>query len=339
MNESLPLERGAVLQRLRQYQPDIVHFHDITTAFNVRTIDAVAARYPTVWTLHDQSAMTGGCITAHPCDRYLQGCGACPRFPNWCLNGRLDRTAQVQRQKRAFFRSGRGELTTPSRNAAQRLMGSGVLENRDHVHVVNNGLDMRTIEPLDQATARRWLGLPADRFIIVLIAHDLDDVLKNPPSQRAALRAVADLDPFIVVVGNTIGNPSATYAPNDVRNMGFVASDPLKNSIFAAADLFLNTSLDDTFSLTTLEAMAAGTPVVAYASGGIPELIMHEETGLLIDPDDGVALAAALRDLITTGRAAAWRAGARTRAETFDHARVLHEYLEVYDRSIERFPA
>lgn len=251
------------------------------------------------------------------------------------MHGHTDRTAAVVVQKRAFFANRRAELTTPSRSAADRLVASGILQRRCDVHVVHNGMDMRTFEPLDRATVRRWLGLPADRFIVLLIAHDLDDALKNPESQRQALRAVADDDPFVLVVGNTAGNPGVTYAPNDVKNVGYVASEPLKNALFSAADVFLNTSLGDTFSLTTLEALAAGTPVVAYASGGIPEIVTDEESGFLVAPDDGVALAEVLRDLIRSRRATGMRAAARSRATAFSHEHVVADFLAVYQRAIE----
>jgi glycosyltransferase involved in cell wall biosynthesis len=339
MNETLPLELGAVLYRIRQFRPDVVHFHDLTTAYNVMTVDAVARRFPTVWTLHDQSPMTGGCITPHPCERFRTGCGDCPKFPKWPLNGRIDMTARVQRQKRAFFLGGRGVLTTPSRAAASRLADSGVLDGRDHVAVVPNGIDLRSVRAIDPRQAREWLGLPAERFIVVLIAHDLDDPLKNPRSQREALRAISDLDPYVVVVGNTSGNPGSAYSPNEVRHMGFVASAPLKNAILSAADIFLNTSLGDTFSMTTLESLAAGTPVVAYASGGIPEVILDQKTGALVPPDDATALAGTLREIIVSGCADQWRALARDRAGAFGHERIRAEFIDVYRRAIDGFTA
>lgn len=339
MNEALPLEVGAVLRHLNRLRPDVVHFHDLTTAFSVDTVRIVARRWPTVWTLHDQAAMTGGCITAHPCTRYLHGCGACPRFPNWCLQGRTDLTAHAQRRRRSLFRTGRSELTTPSKASAVRLIESGVLEGRTDVHVVPNGMDLRSFRAVEKETARRWLGLPADRFIVLLIAYDLDDTLKNPPSQRSALAAIADLEPFIVTMGRTTANPGALFAPNDVKHLGFITNDALKNTVFAAADVYVNTSLGDTFSLTTLEALASGVPVIAYASGGIPEIVEHRSCGLLVPPDDGQALEAALREVITSDRAAGWRAPARARAERFGHRQVVDNYLGVYEHAITRFSA
>jgi glycosyltransferase involved in cell wall biosynthesis len=119
--------------------------------------------------------------------------------------------------------------------------------------------------------------------------------------------------------------------------MGYIASEPLMNAVYAAADVFVNTSLGDTFSLTTLESLAAGTPVVAYASGGIPEIVVDGETGALVPPDDGGLLASTLRQLITSGKAATWRAASRSRAETFGHRRVVSDYLNVYEQAIRRF--
>lgn len=330
MNEVLPLEHPALMRTLHRFDPDVVHVHDISRAFSIDTIGKMANHYPTVWTMHDQSPITGGCISPHPCTRYEVGCGSCPKFGSWALQGRVDLTSRTLERKRMFFEARVAQLATPSQWAADRFASSRVVPHDVEINVVPNAIDTTWFRAIPKAEARRWLGLPPDRFIITLIAHDLSDLTKNPESQREALRLIADLKPYLLLVGNTQGNPSATYAPNDLRVMGFVTDESLKNAIFAASDIFLNTSLSDTFSLTTLEALASGTPVVAYASGGIPEILVHGECGVLVAPDDPELLAEAISDLISEGIPGEWHAAAQTRAAQFNPKAHTTGYLDVY---------
>ncbi|CAN5706516.1 MAG: glycosyltransferase [Ilumatobacteraceae bacterium] len=337
MNDVLPLEAGAVLRRLGGFRPDVVHVHDITTTFSVRTVEIISRRYPTLWTMHDQSPRTGGCITPWPCRRDEIGCGECPQFPSWVLSGRRDLTAHVHAQKRRFFARSNAMLLTPSRSAADGFEAAAVLGGRS-VDVAPNGIDLTKVRPVDQADARRWLGLPAEGPVIALFAHTVDDPRKTAPSLHTAIGALADLRPFFVIMGNC-ANPGAFVDGQPFRHFGFVISDALKNVVLASADVFVNPSLGDTFSLTTLEALASGTPVAAYASGGIPDLTGSGPWAELVVPDDGVALGAAVRRMLTDGRLPAARAGARARAGLFDHRRMVARHLELYSLAVERAAA
>jgi glycosyltransferase involved in cell wall biosynthesis len=225
-------------------------------------------------------------------------------------------------------------LAAPSAWAARRFESSPIVPDDVQVNVVHNAINSADYRPIPRLDARRWLDLPEDRFIITIISHDLSDVTKNPESQRAALRAIAHLRPMLLLVGNVFGNPAVVYDPIDLRVMGFVKEEALKNAIFASSDIFVNTSLSDTFSLTTLEALASGTPVVAYASGGIPEIVVDGECGALVRPDDADALASTMARLITEGVPDSWRANAHERAAVFSPNAHVNGYRALYEQAL-----
>jgi glycosyltransferase involved in cell wall biosynthesis len=98
-------------------------------------------------------------------------------------------------------------------------------------------------------------------------------------------------------------------------------------------DVFVMPSLSEGFGIAIVEAMAAGRPVVASAVGGIPEIVKQGETGLLVPPGDPVALAAAIRDLLTQpDRARALGACGRQRArERFSIESAVKRHEDLYD--------
>ena len=103
--------------------------------------------------------------------------------------------------------------------------------------------------------------------------------------------------------------------------------------MLAAADLFVLPSRHEGLGVAILEAMAMGLPVVATAVGGIPEAVEHDRTGLLVPPEDGSALAAAIDDLLGH-RDRACELGARGRErvlERFTMERMAGEYQRFYE--------
>ncbi len=204
--------------------------------------------------------------------------------------------------------------------------------------MVPNAIGPAEISHVTRAAARRKLGVPADRFVVVIISHDLHDTAKNPESQRVAIRSLADLDPLVLSMGNSSVAFERSLLPIEVRGLGFIADGRTRRLTYAAADVFVNASLSDTFSLTTLESLAVGTPVVAFASGGIPEIITPE-CGILVPPDDAPGLAAAVRRMSALDTPETWAAAARQRARDFNPDAHVAAYLGLYNEAIEKFEA
>lgn len=88
--------------------------------------------------------------------------------------------------------------------------------------------------------------------------------------------------------------------PFEVYDMGYIAEANVMNEIYAAADLFILPSIADVFPFTMLESMASGTPVLAFATGGIPEVVT-KETGWLVPEGDSNALADKMKEIFNSG--------------------------------------
>jgi glycosyltransferase involved in cell wall biosynthesis len=259
-----------------------------------RLLDWLPDTVSLVWTLHDMNPFTGGCHYSAGCTRYAESCGCCPILGSHRAHDLSSRILRMKRGgvRRRARRGGSTAIVAPSRWMRDRALQSSVFAGLP-VHHIPNPIDPRELRPVGRTIARRALGLPADRPVIVFVAHRVDDERKGAAHLRRALAQLGDLRP----VALTVGEPPCHLAVETV-NLGAVSSPRLLGLAYSAADVFVTPALEDNYPNTVLEAMVCSRPVVAFAVGGLPEMIDHGSTGLLVRPGDTEALAEALRRLL-----------------------------------------
>ncbi|MHB8067026.1 MAG: glycosyltransferase [Desulfobaccales bacterium] len=194
----------------------------------------------------------------------------------------------------------------------------------ERIYVVPNGIDTNAFDTLRPPQAmRRELGLDPDRFTIGIIGS----IVGNRKDHATFLRAMQSLTQRcgpkfqVVCVG---GGPRLEETRLLARQLGlgertlFTGVRTDVPDILGALDLVVSSSQWEGMPNVIMEAMAAGKPVVATAVGGTPELVIHEETGLLVPPMNPEAIAKASQIMIETpGRALAMGKAGRKRIENF----------------------
>ena len=163
------------------------------------------------------------------------------------------------------------------------------------VEVIPPGIDTTVFKPQDKALCRKHLDLPEDAFVIVTGGASLTDENKNVPWLLEQLSALPDLDGIIILAFGE----GAVPVPQglNVRFTGGIRERRDLARLFAAADVFVSASLMETYGLTLVEAMACGTPVVAFRVGGIPEAAPDGQAGILCEPSDETEFLAAIEKL------------------------------------------
>jgi glycosyltransferase involved in cell wall biosynthesis len=285
-------------------------------------------RTPIVWTLHDLNPMTGGCHYDGGCGRHRTGCGTCPQLGSSKPN---DLSAEIARRKREALGNipaDRLHVVGPSRWIAGEAAASQLL-GRFQVSVIPYGLDLDAFAPRDREYGRRTLGIPAHTKVVLLVAEATQNERKG---FRFAAEATSGLRDCLVC---TVGRGVPRF-PEGVahRHLGFVENDRLMSLIYSAADIFLMPSLEDNLPNTVMEAMACGLPVVAFAVGGVIELVRQNETGLLVTKRDVSALHGAVSRLLHDDQLRGQMA-IRSRAvaeQEYPLARQAAEYLTLYER-------
>ncbi|MGB2985273.1 MAG: glycosyltransferase [Phycisphaerae bacterium] len=277
---------------------DIVHLHNLHGHYlSITALPLLARRAPLVWTFHDYFPITGGCAFPSDCQRWLTRCGSCPQLGEYPLVTKFDRTRRMQSIKRKVFRDLPVTIITPSEHLARAVRRSGVFTEAD-VRTIPPGVDTKLFHP-ERAQAREHWGLSPDRPVVLLVAQGLNDPRKGIDHAVTALQRVDVPGLVVLLVGAGDAGPIVgALARHEVRPLGYIADRRELAQCYAAADLFLFTSLAETFGCVVQEAMACGTTVLAFDIDGVAKEIVSQRTGFVVPTGDTDRLARAADKLL-----------------------------------------
>ncbi|MFV2069899.1 MAG: glycosyltransferase [Pirellulales bacterium] len=277
---------------LEATQSDLLHLHWVAKMIDYPSFFAsLPTAMPIVWTLHDMNPLTGGCHHSDDCRAYTDSCGHCPQLG---LSGENDLSRRSLRVKRDALRGKNLHIVAPSRWIAACARDSRLLRDAATIRTIHHGLDVDRFAPRAKETAKRALGIDPRSVVVGFGAASIDDRRKGLRHLVAAfshLRAPRDHHPLVALVFGA-GRPPQWDVPNcHLVMVGHLDDARRQADVYSAADLFVVPSLIEVFGLTGLEAMACGTPVVAFACGGIVDYVRPMETGLLAKAGDSHDLA------------------------------------------------
>lgn len=311
-------------------EADVIHLHWVNKGFlSLESISAVIrSGKKVVWTCHDMWPFTGGCYHNRGCMNYRTGCGHCQYLKNPAAD---DLSARVFQHKETLWSAGQISFITPSSWLANRA-GESRLAQHLAINVIPNGIDTGAFCPLAESGVAAGAG---EKRVISFAAANLSNPYKgfnefNIMLDTLKASGVENIE--ILVIGeNKAGVRFSDAYP--VKFTGYI-SDPAKMAAFyRASDVYVTTSLEENLPTTIMESLACGTPVAAFRVGGIPEMIVHRETGVLADSGDAAGLAAEVKNLLDLNQDA-WntmRAAARKFAlDHYDAGVVAALHLKLY---------
>jgi glycosyltransferase involved in cell wall biosynthesis len=317
--------------RVKRLQPDILNLHWVCKGFlKIETLSHFSA--PIVWTFHDMWAMTGGCFYAGDCAAFQQECGKCPKLESRRGN---DLSRWVWRRKKRAWRDVAVTVVCPSRWMARQAAQSALFAGR-RIEVIPNGLDLQRFRPFERSQARDMLGLPQNKHLLLFSAvrasHNPYKGFSLLPAIFERLSGIGALDQVELVVLGETDAQAVSSMPVHTHLLGHLHDEVSLALAYSAADVLLAPSLQDNFPNSVLEALACGTPVVAFNVGGIPEMVEHQADGYLVDAGDTASFAAGVRWILEdAGRRAVLSGQARQRAVAqFDQSIQVRRYLELY---------
>ena len=313
-----------LLRRLRDFQPDVIHLHNLHCWYvNLPMLFGYIKKHdiPVVWTFHDCWPITGHCphFTLSGCRKWMTGCHDCSAHRGYpqCL---LDDSKAMWRRKKKWF-SGVKRLTiVPPSHWLEGLVKQSYLGDYP-VQVIHNGIDPEIFRPTDSDFRKKHHC--EDKFLILGVAFDWNrskglDVFtqlsKQLPQQFQ-----------IVLVGTNEELDKAL--PDSILSIHRTSSPQELAQIYTAADLFLNPTREDTFPTVNMEALACGTPVLTFRTGGSPE-IPDDSCGSVVPVDD---LEGLTREILRIAQERPYsREACLKRAASFRKDDRYQEYIALY---------
>jgi glycosyltransferase involved in cell wall biosynthesis len=329
--------------RFQRGEMNAVHLHWL--GLSTLSIEEIGQlQMPLVWTLHDQWAFCGA--------EHYTGIGGEERFAvGYTPSSRPSHEAGPDLNRRTWLRKRRAwhrpiQIVCPSTWMADCSRRSALMGDWP-ITVIPYPIDLATWAPLDQRQARARLQLPQDRPLVLFgalggtvdLRKGADLLLKALHGLRAKVLGTP-LERLELVV---FGQDRPAHPPDigfRVHYSGHLQDDLSLRLLYAAADVFVLPSRQDNLPNTGLEAHACGTPVVAFRTGGLGDIVADRSTGALAEPFEPASLAAAILWVLKDPqRRKLLGEEARQRAERlWDPARVAGLYAEVYQAAQSRYP-
>jgi glycosyltransferase involved in cell wall biosynthesis/4-hydroxybenzoate polyprenyltransferase len=291
---------GVDLSALRSIQEaDVVHLHWMASIQTPRTLQRLLALDKVVvWTLHDFAPFTGGCHYPAGCAGFESSCSRCPQL----RTDPFDVPAAVLADKIELLDGRDLTLVAPSSWIAERARASALFSAAPRIEVVRYGIDTDVFRPRGQAEARDALGLPQKGAYVFCGADHGGEMRKGVPSLA---RVLADVSRHPAMRGRRVAvlcvgdvSEELLLAGVEVIPLGRIVAEEDMAVALSAADACVFPSLEDNAPNMVLESLACARPVVAFAVGGVPELVPDGIAGRCVPAGDERALGEALVSLL-----------------------------------------
>lgn len=309
------------------FMPDIVQLHNIHGYYlHLPTLFAWLKKIdkPIVWTLHDCWAFTGHCAhyDAVNCGKWQEGCFNCPQKDTYPASKVFDASRKNYAQKKELFTSlSNITLLTPSKWLATQVDKSFL--QKYPIKVVPNGVDLEVFKPTT-SDFREKNNLQQKKIVLgVSNGWNANKGLKD----FITLSKTLPKDYQIVLVGIDKKNK----LPTNIIGIERTNNTQELTAIYSAADVYVNTSVEETMGLTTVEAMACGTPAVVYNATAIPEVI-EDGCGIVVPKGDISGLHKAIEEVAQT--AAMHGSACIKQAARYEKNESYKKYLEIYQDKV-----
>lgn len=271
------------IKKIDEFQPDIIHMHgnygyyiNVEVLFNYLK----EKNTPVINTLHSCWDFTGHCtyFDEIDCNKWKTGCSNCPqkrRYPDSFVK---DNSRWNYNRKRELFTSiDNMNIVTPSYWLANLVKDSFL--NKYPIKVIHNGIDLSIFKPVK--TEFRKIYHLENKIILLGVAN----VWEPRKGLDIFIRLSKELKDIYKIVLVGLSKHQLSQIPNNI--LAFNRTNDVKElvGIYSTADVFVNPTREEVLGLTNLEALACGTPVITFNTGGSPECV-NDNCGIVIEKND-----------------------------------------------------
>lgn len=317
------------LKKVDKIKPDIIHLHNIHGNYiNYKLLFEYIKKHniPVIWTLHDAWAFTGKCVYFDyaQCDKWQDGCYKCKCLNDYPKSIRDNSKKEYENKKKAFTSLNKLTIITPS-YWLENLVRKSFLK-KYKVITINNGINLEKFKPEKVQKLKHEKKLD-NQFIILGVANDWEkrkgldffiELARKLPTKYK-----------IIMIGLT--KKQIQQLPDNIIKIEKTNSIEELVQYYNMADVLLNPTLEDNFPTTNIEAIACGTPVITFDTGGSPEIV-DEKTGVVVEKGNIEELIKAIGEVCSNNLK---EEDCIQRAKKFDKKNMLDEYMKKYEKILE----
>lgn len=311
-----------LIRQIAEIKPDVVQLHNIHDHYlNYRLLFEYLNQtdIQVVWTFHDCWAFTGHCFhfVTKDCEKWKTGCYECP-MRSVLPKTVMDRSRKNYELKKLLFGGCKNLTIVPCSDWMAGFVKQSFLKDK-RIEVIKNGVDLSVFKPVSMTD--KW-----GTFSVLAVSSvwhkekGLEDIYE--------LRKLLPENYRICMVG--LSESQMKDLPAGIDGIQRTQNVQELVRLYSQANVLINPTYADTFPTVNLEALACGTPVITYRTGGSPEAI-SPETGVVVEQADVAGMAAAILEICAKGKDYYTDACRKRAEEQFDKDKCFEKYVELYE--------
>ena len=313
---------------IKEYDPDVVHIHNLHGYYINSEIlfeYLKESKKPVVWTLHDCWPMTGHCsyFTNIGCEKWRTGCYSCPKKKLYPTSILLDRSKRNWNKKKELFTSLENvTIVTPSKWLADVAKESFL--GKYPVYAIPSGVDFSLFKPEKNSSFREKYGLE-NKKIVLGVATAWGD--RKGLDEFCQMAELLGEEYQVVLLG--MSEEQIKALPKNVLGLPRTSNIQELAEIYTASDVFVNAGKQETMGMTTVEAMACGTPVVASNLTAVPEVV-KENGGLVVNEYTVEEFVRCIKKVLTM------ELDPISNAQLYEKRGQFNKYIEIYKEILKK---
>jgi len=325
-----------LIRKIEDIKPDIIHLHNIHgyyLNYDVLFTYLKVAGIPVVWTLHDCWSFTGHCshFESIGCEKWKKECRDCEAIKSYPKSFFVDGSCRNYRKKKSLFTSIPSLTLVPVSNWLMDKIKSSFFGDVNCV-MIHNGVDVDIFSPahLNDEEMRAKYGIETGKKIVLGVSG-VWTAKKGLPDFVRLVEMLDSNQYSIVLVG--LNDEQMKILPKSIHGIKRTENTKELASLYSLADVFVNPTYEDTFPTVNIEALACGTPVITYNTGGSPEAI-DSSTGIVVEKGNVEELVTAIENICNNKKSNYSRACRERAVKNFNKNDRYAEYIELYEHML-----
>ena len=315
-----------LIKEIERFQPNVIHLHNLHGCYlhlGILFRFLQKAEIPLVWTLHDCWSFTGHCAYFNyiDCEKWKTECHHCTQLRSYPVCLGIDGSCRNQRRKKKLVHGLKSVTLVPPCHWLAKYIPDSILREYP-IRVICNGVDREVFRPVDPKNLREKHKISA-KYLVLAVAADWDE----RKGMKYLLEAASKLsDDYQIAILGLLPEQMAGL-PHNVLGLQATGNVEELAQWYSAADCLANPTMEDNMPLVNLEALACGTPVAVFRTGGCVEAV-DDTCGIVAPQGDSAALAQAIQQLAPQKQTLS--DACVKRSELFDSKQCYREYLALY---------